>query len=599
MLRRIAVFSVIIFNIALIASCNRSGTPDQIAEAILKKMTLEEKIGQMMMVAVEYLERDDDVKTYFIGSMVHGSGYSPKPDSNSAALWANRIDSLQSQALKTRLGVPILFASDAVHGNAAVFGSVVFPHNIGMGCTNNPALVQSAAEITATEMRGSGLRWALAPTISVARDERWGRTYESYSESPELVSRMGDAAIIGFQGKTLSPTSVLACAKHYIGDGDTEGGQNEGNVKLDGKALRALHLPPFASAVKAGVGSIMVSLGSFNSEKIHGQKYLITTVLKGELKFGGIVVSDWAGIFQLSNDTLAAVEQAINAGLDVVMLPGKYKEFMAAMKFLALQGRIAPTRLDDAVRRILKAKVAMGLFESPMTDRKLTELVGSQAHRDAARTAVQESLVLVKNENSILPLSKTTARIFVAGKNANNLVNQCGGWTVNFEDFQKNLDSLAFASTVLRSIRRAVSANTTVNFSVDGVGAAGATVAVAVIGEMPYAESVGDRDSLMISEDDLAVIENLKAAKVPIVIVVISGRPLILGEALAKADALVLAWLPGTEGDGIADVLFGDAIPKGKLSHSYPRTMEQVPLNVGDSPYSPLFEFGFGLSYSK
>ncbi|MFN3385224.1 MAG: glycoside hydrolase family 3 protein [Candidatus Thermochlorobacter sp.] len=591
------LFLAVLASVSCFSCQGNAPTLDEQVTAIMSKMTLDEKIGQMMMVGIQYLESPEDIQKYFIGSVVASVGFSPKPDLNDARSWAALNDTLQSYALRTRLKIPLLSAIDAVHGNALVFGSVVLPHNIGMGCSADESVIRQAAEITKTEMRAAGFTWNLAPCAAVARDERWGRTYESYSELPELVAKCVSAAIKGYQGDRLSEDGVLACAKHFVGDGATLRGINEGDLEIDGKTLRAIHFPPYIAAVQSGVGSVMLSYSRFNGEKIHGQKYLIQSVLKGELKFEGIVVSDWGGIYDIAADTIDCIEKAVTAGIDVIMLPANYKAFMTILRTLVRQQKIPPQRIDDAVRRVLRAKFALGLFEKPYARTDLLEKVGSAAHRSLARRIVQKTAVLLKNDDKLLPLPNTLPRIHLAGKSANSLANQCGGWTVDFNDFTKTPDSIAFGETFYQALRQTIEKNTVLSYSPDGSGAAGASVGIVVIGETPYTETDGDSPNPVISEEDLIPIRNIANAKVPVVVVLLTGRPLVLGEALAKSSAFLVAWLPGTEIRGIVDLLFGEAKPTAKLSHSFPRTLEQIPINVGEGKTEPLFKFGEGLSY--
>ncbi|MCS7013625.1 MAG: glycoside hydrolase family 3 protein [Chloroherpetonaceae bacterium] len=583
---------------AVCFSCQVSApTVEERITEIMSKMTLDEKIGQMVMVGIQYLESPTDVEKYFLGSVVASAAYYPKPNSNTAKDWADLNDTLQSYALRTRLKIPLLSAIDAVHGNALVYGATVFPHNIGMGAVADVRLIEQVAEATAKEMRAAGFTWNLAPCAAVARDERWGRTVESYSELPEQTAQCVAAAVRGYQGKMLGESGVVACAKHFVGDGATREGINEGDIEIDGKALRAIHFPPYQAAIQAGVGSIMLSYSRFNGEKIHGQKYLIQSVLKEELNFQGIVVSDWGGIYEIASDTVDCIERAISAGIDVVMLPANYKEFITILRTLVRQQRISPKRIDDAVRRVLRVKLSLGLFEQPFAKREWLEKVGSEEHRALARRAVQASTVLLKNEDKLLPLRKDIPRIHVAGKSANSLANQCGGWTVDFSDFTKVPDSIAFGNTFYQALRRTVSANTTISYSPDGTGATGSTVAIVFIGETPYTEVDGDTPNPTLPEEDLIVLRNVAASGVPIIAVLVTGRPLLLGEALAQSKAFLVAWLPGTEAQGLIDIIFGDARPTGKLSHSFPRTLQQVPFNVGESKGEPLFKAGDGLSY--
>ena len=562
-------------------------------EDLLARMTLAEKIGQMAQAERGAIQPESDIRDYGIGSILSGGGSSPSPNTPDA--WADMVDRFQLYACSTRLKIPMLYGIDAVHGNNNIYGAVIFPHNIGMGCTRNPQLVRSAAEATAEEVSGVGIHWTFAPCIATVRDERWGRTYEGFSETPELTQLMASAAVLGFQGDELSPPpSVLACAKHFLGDGGTQNGHDQGNTVVDESGLRRLFLPGYISAISADVGSIMVSFSSWNGVKMHGNSYLLTTVLKDELGFNGFLVSDWGGIDQLSGDFASDIETSVNAGLDMIMIPNRYKEFIATTTELVSQSRISQERIDDAVRRILRAKFRLGLFEYPFAERGLTATIGSQAHRDIARRAVRQSLVLLKNENHVLPVSENVKRIHVAGKNADNLGNQCGGWTISWQGMSGNI---TVGTTILEGIRRRAGNDIQVTYNDNGLGAEGADIAIAVIGETPYAEGVGDRTDLMLSQEDISTVLNLKSTGVPTVVILVSGRPMILENVELAGDAILAAWLPGTECDGVADVLFGDYTPVGKLSCSWPKSMSQVPINYGDAPYEPLFEYGFGLTY--
>ena len=581
---------------------------DAEAKALLATMTLEEKVGQMTQAEQEKLTDVKDIQTYFLGSLLSGGSSDPKAG-NSLQAWTEMYDGYQKLALQTRLKIPILYGVDAVHGHNNVLGAVVFPHNIGLGATRDSKLVEEIARLTAEEVRATGIQWAFAPCVAVARDERWGRTYESFSEDPSLVAELGTAAVRGLQGTDLKdPLRVLACAKHYVGDGGTswnsaphlaaQGARlDQGDTRLSEAELRRIHLAGYPAAIAAGVGSIMPSYSSWNGEKASGSKRLLTDILKTELGFEGFLISDYNALDQLPGDRRAQVKQSINAGMDMVMVPEKYKEFYAALKDLAEKGEVPMARVDDAVLRILRVKIAMGLMDparSSLADRSLQARFGSPAHREVARRAVRQSLVLLKNEKKTLPLSKTAKRIVVAGKNADDIGNQCGGWTI---DWQGKSGPIVPGGTTILAALKAAAKGGEVTFSADGTGATGADVGVVVVGEKPYAEFFGDREDLALEKDDLAAIANVKKAGIPVVVVVVSGRPLILGDALGQADAVVAAWLPGTEGQGVADVLFGDYKPTGKLSFTWPRTMAQIPINVGDAAYDPQFPFGFGLTY--
>jgi beta-glucosidase len=569
-------------------------TIDEKVEALLNSMSLEEKIGQMTHPDSAALSgREEDIKNYFIGAMLSG-GNSDTID-NTPVSWANQYNLFQAYALQTRLAIPLLYGIDAVHGHSNVYGAVIFPHNIGLGCTNNEALVEQAAQVTAEEMAGTGINWAYAPCIAVARDERWGRTYESFGETPELVKKLGVAHVKGLQGTDLSQRpNVVACAKHYVGDGGTNEGFDQGDTVLDETTLRAIHLPGYVDAIAAGVKTIMASYSSWNGIKMHRSEYLLTNVLKNELGFKGFVVSDWDAINQLTGPVSNQIATAINAGIDMVMMSGGYVTFITTLKELVQQGTVSETRINDAVRRILKVKYELGLFDHPYEDRNYLAGIGSSSHRNVARQCVRESLVLLKNENTALPLAKNLTKIIVAGKNADDIGNQCGGWTISW---QGSSGAVTTGTTILQGIRDAVLATTTVTYSADGTGAAGADVGIVVIGETPYAEGAGDSDTLALTSADITAVNNVKSAGIPVVVILVSGRPMILDTVLDNADAFIAAWLPGTEGQGVAEVLFGDYNFKGKLSFSWPRNVDQLPLNYGDASYDPLFSYGYGLTY--
>jgi beta-glucosidase len=572
---------------------------DKRVEALLAQMTQDEKIGQMVQADSGALADKADVKNYFLGSVLSG-GSSDPADGNSPQSWLKMVTSFQDEALQTRLKIPILYGIDAVHGHNNIDGAVIFPHHVGMGATHDPKLVMRAEQVTAQEVAGTGIRWAFAPCVAVARDEHWGRTYESYGEDPALVSELGAAAVRGFQGRKLSadPDCVLACAKHFLGDGGTENGKDQGNTVCDEATLRKLYLPPYRAAIKAGAGSIMVSYSSWNGEKMHGNKHLLTDVLKGELAFKGFLVSDWAAIDQLSPNFKNDVEQSVNAGLDMVMIPygpghkNNYVEFISDLKELVASGAVPQFRIDDAVRRILRVKFQMGLFENTATDPQLTEAIGSAQHRAIARKCVRESMVLLKNEQHVLPLSHQIRNLAVVGEGADDLGVQCGGWTI---DWQGRPGKVTHGgTTILSAIRQTVSQASTVTYSADGSNLANADAVIVVVGEQPYAEGKGDRANLDLSPADAALIATAKTAGKPVVTILLSGRPLILNSALADSTAFVAAWLPGTEGQGVADVLFGGVKFTGRLARTWPASNDHV--RAGDLADPPQFPLGFGLS---
>ena len=578
---------------------------DAQVKPLLARMTLAEKIGQMTQPDQVFIKDPADIERYFVGSILSGGSSDPK-EGNSLQAWTDLYDRLQQHTGNTRLKIPILYGVDAVHGHNNVLGAVIFPHEIGLGATRNAALVEKVERVTAEEVRATGIQWAFAPCVTVPQDVRWGRTYEGFSEDPQLVREMAGAAVRGFQGTDLAnPLAVLACAKHYAGDGGTafgsgHGGRglDQGDTRVDEATLRRIHLQGYIAAVQAGVGSIMPSYSSWNGVKASGDKHLLTEILKRDLGFQGFVISDYNAIDQVDRDFKKAIGISINAGMDMAMVPSKYKEFIADLKQLVEEGAVPIARIDDAVTRILRVKFAMGLMDpkrSQLADRGLHKTFGSAEHRLVAREAVRQSLVLLKNRNQVLPLKKTAARIHVGGKSADDLGNQCGGWTIDWQG--KSGEVTPGGTTVLAAIRQAVGKGTQVTFSKDGTGAAGATVGVVVIGEQPYAEGNGDRTDLALAQEDVDAVAKMKAAGIPVVVILFSGRPMTLGGVLDQADAVVAAWLPGTEGEGIADVLFGDFKPTGKLSFAWPRSMAQVARHPGDKEYDPLFAFGYGLSW--
>lgn len=561
---------------------------------LLDRMSLADKLGQMTQPERRYVT-PDEVTRYRIGSVLSSGGSAPEP--NTPESWADMYDGLQRAALAGPLRVPLMYGVDAVHGHNNMVGATIFPHNIGLGATRDPALVRRIGAATAAEMAGTGVDWDFAPCVCVARDDRWGRTYESFGEVPELATMM-TTVIDGLQGDELGgPTSVLATAKHYVGDGGTEGGDDRGDVRLPEKELRAVHLPPFQAAVKRGVGSVMISYSSWNGLKMHQNKYLITDVLKGELGFGGFVVSDYNGIDEIDGKpgfTKDEVAAAINAGIDMVMVPTEWRRFIDYLRDEVKNGDVPMERIDDANRRILTKKFELGLFEEPMADRSHLKTVGSAAHRALARRAVAESQVLLKNDDDVLPLDDDD-KVFVAGRSADDIGMQSGGWTITW---QGKPGPITPGTTILDGIRKAADPDATVTYSKDGSGIDPSyDAAIAVVGETPYAEYHGDRtDGLGLDDADRKTIDRLRDAGVPVVVVLVSGRPLDVAEDLPKWDALVAAWLPGTEGQGVADVLYGDADPRGRLPVTWMRSGDQEPINRGDGK-KPLFPFGYGLTY--
>ena len=586
-------------------------------EDLLARMTLDEKIGQMTQVEMAsipsaYLFRPSQVEKFFIGSILSGGnsgGFTTLAD------WTRLEKDYQADALMTRLGIPLLFGVDSVHGFGHVNGATIFPHNIGLGATRDPQLVRQIGQVTAEEMHAAGIPWNFAPVVAVPQDIRWGRTYEGYSEDTALVSELSSAYIQGFQTVPAGSGSAegqslygLATPKHFIGDGGTTWGSlpymfhqyylDTGDTRMDEAALRRLFLPPYQAAVKAGAMSVMVSFSSWNGVKMHAQKYLLTDVLKGELGFKGFIVSDWDGITQVDPDYYTAVVTAINAGIDMNMVPYYYQKFIAVMKLAVKNGDISQSRIDDAVRRILRAKFMLGLFEKPYGDASLAAAVGSEAHRALARQAVRESLVLLKNDNNALPIDKNVSTLLVAGINSTGV--QAGGWTLEWQGEQRN--TLA-GTTILDGIQKLVGPKTQVLYDKWGQFASfsgKAPLGIAVVGEMPYAEGLGDKPDLRLYAVDLQVLNALRSKVDKLVVVILSGRPLVITDQYQSAEAWVAAWLPGSEGAGVADVLFGEYPFTGKLPYTWPRSNDQLPLNLHNTAglsgcAAPLFPIGYGL----
>ena len=571
-------------------------------DSLIQEMTIDEKIGQMTQVDQQFLNEISDISKYGFGSLLSGGGSTPQV--NEPKAWAEMYDLYQREALNSRLKIPLLYGIDAVHGHNNVVGATIFPHNIGLGATRDAKLVESVARATALEVAATGIDWDFAPCLAVPNDFRWGRTYEGFSENTELVTELGNAAILGYQSANINnPNSVLACAKHFIGDGGTlfgtglNGKIDRGNLAISEEELRKTHLPPFKKAVESGVATFMAAYNTWNDVRCHANKYLLTDILKDELGFKGFVVSDWAAIEMIPGDYKSDIIISINAGIDMVMVPGavkfgneSYEKFMRLFKESIEDGSIPISRVDDAVKRILLIKKQSGLFDRPFSDQQLLSHIGSQKHREIAREAVRKSLVLLKNDEDLLPLPKNGKTIIVAGRGADNIGMQSGGWTISW---QGEMENKTEGTSVLEAIKSAVDPSVSVQYSKDGRNVEG-DVAVVVIGEEPYAEMEGDREDLSLNKKDLDVIKHLKSKNIPVVVILFSGRPMIITNEIDQWDSLLAAWLPGTEGQGISDVLFGDYSPTGKLSFSWPKSIDQLPISMTDDH---LFNFGDGLSY--
>ena len=571
-----------------------TATIESRVEDLLGRMTLADKIGQMTQAERSSVAANPGkITSLRLGSVLSGGGSVPTP--NTLEAWADMVDAFQDSAMQTPLKIPIIYGIDAVHGHNNLRNAVIFPHNIGMGCTRNPDLAEKCARITALEVNATGIDWTFGPCIAVPRDERWGRTYEGFGESPELAESFARAEVLGFQSDSLGrKNTIAACAKHYIADGGTAGGINEGNAQISEEELRKIHLPGYISAVNAGVATVMASFSQWNGSYCHGDSFLLTRLLKEELGFKGFIVSDWNGIDHLSQNYREAVKKAINAGIDMAMAPYNYASFITALTMLVDSGDVSMARIDDAVSRILRIKFQMGLFEHRYTDRSLFDSVGCVSHREVARQAVRESLVLLKN-NGVLPLQKSGKKVIVIGSKANDIGVQCGGWTITWQGMQGDITE---GTTILEAVKQ-VQGQSSVSYSTSVPAVTDADVGVVVVGENPYAESYGDDNNLALSLAEINLVKDLHNTGIPVVTILLSGRPMIINDILDYCDALVAAWLPGTEGQGIADVLYGDYDFKGKLSHSWPASMSQIPVNTGDLVYNPLFEYEYGLNYES
>jgi beta-glucosidase len=595
-------------------------------DALLSAMSLEQKVGQMTQ-AERTTCTPEQAKQFHIGSILSSAGSCP--GNNQLQDWVEMNDAYWKASTEKdddHLGIPILYGLDAVHGNNNVKGATIFPHNIGLGAANDTQLIKKIAQVTAKEVLATGVDWTFAPNLAVARDYHWGRTHESFSEDPAIVNSYATKIVRGLQGD-LSEANVMACAKHFVGDGGTHHGVDHGDTQLNFEALQDLHIKPFEAAIKAGVLSVMVSFSSLNGEKCHGNKFLLVDTLKEKMGFEGILISDMQGIDYLEDDFYLAVARGVNAGIDMFMVPRNWPLFIEHLLSHIELGTVSISRIDEAVSRILSVKCAFSLFEKPRpTLRKWSKhpSFGSDKHREVARKAVRKSLVLLKNSNKILPLKKQT-RILVAGKNADNIGHQCGGFTVTWQGVSGN-EEIVGGTSIWEGIKQLCSQ---AQLSVNGDGLEATSdmhdIAIVVIGEKPYAEGIGDirvddkiiteaashingqvkilpasGDSLELNKlypEDLQTIKNITDKGVPVIAILVSGRPLIIEQELSASSAFIAAWLPGSEGQGIGDVLFGDYDFSGKLSFSWPQ-LSQPKVNKGDTDYHPLFPYGFGLKHS-
>lgn len=580
---------------------------------LLARMTLEEKIGQMTLIE-KGSATPQMVTELGLGAILSGGG--GYPSENTPEAWLDMVTTYQQAALETRLGIPLLYGVDAVHGHNNLEGATIFPHNSGLGATRNPALVEEIGRVTAVETLATGIHWNYAPVLAVARDIRWGRAYEAYGEDTALVTEMGNALMLGLQGTDgvtdlNDPLTMLATPKHWVADGGAQWGTSttgsyqidQGDAIIDEATLRSVHVTPYITTIENGSQSVMISYSSWNGLKMHANGYLINDVLKEELGFPGFVVSDWQAIDQIDSDFDRAVATAVNAGIDMNMVPFDARSFISAVENGIANGDISEARIDEAVRRILTVKMQLGLFERPIQDASLLNQIGSEEHRALARQAVSESLVLLKNENDALPLDPSTPRILVAGQFADNIGLQSGGWTIEWQGGDGNITE---GTTILEGIEAAVSADTEIihdrfgRFNQLEDQPEKAEVGIVVLGERPYAEGRGDSDDLTINDGMLTRMNNFAET---VIVIIVSGRPLVITEQLPLADAWVMAWLPGSEGGGVADVLFGESDFVGKLPFSWPRSNDQLPFDFENMPTSgceaPLFPYGYGLTYAE
>lgn len=587
-------------------------------DALLARMTLEEKVGQIVQPDIGSVT-PADVRKYRLGSVLNGGNSSPGGnETGPASDWVKLADEFWAASVdrpEGELRIPVMWGSDAVHGHSNIVGATLFPHNIGLGATRNPRLMRRIGEVTALEMSVTGLDWNFSPTLAVVRDDRWGRTYEGFSEDPDIVASYAGAMVEGLQGKAgtrafLGPGKVIATAKHFVGDGGTAGGKDQGDNLSSERDLVRIHAAGYPPALAAGAQAVMASFSSVRGQKVHGSSELLTGALKQRMGFDGLLVGDWNAHGQVPGCSNSSCPQSINAGLDMFMAPDSWKALYENTLTQARSGAIPAERLNDAVRRILRVKMRAGLFEKgrpssrPFAGR--FELLGSPQHRAVARQAVRESLVLLKNQGKLLPLA-ANASVLVAGDGADNIAKQAGGWTLTWQGTGVSNKDFPNAQSIYSGIREAVAAaGGQAMLSADGRYSAKPDVAIVVFGEDPYAEFVGDRATLEFSPGDkrvLRLMQRLKAEGIPVVAVFLSGRPMWVNPELNAADAFVAAFLPGSEGGGVADVLFRSASGrvrhdfKGKLSYSWPKRGDQGPINRGDANYDPLFPYGFGLTY--
>lgn len=586
-------------------------------EQLLAKMTIEQKVAQMIQPEIGYLSVEQ-MRKYGFGSYLNGGNTAPYGDKRAdQATWLKYADEMYLASMdstKDGIAIPTIWGTDAMHGHSNVYGATLFPHNIGLGAAHDADLIKRIGQATAKEVSATGIEWSFAPTVAVVRDDRWGRTYESYSEDPELVRLYAGSMVTGIQGDIgadfLKGSNRIATAKHFVGDGGTERGVDRGNTLIDEKGLRDIHSAGYFSAINEGVQSVMASFNSWNGKRVHGDKHLLTDVLKNQLGFDGFVVSDWNAHKFVEGCDLEQCAQAINAGVDVIMVPEHFEAFYHNTVKQVKDGVIAESRINDAVRRFLRAKIRWGVFvkgkPSSRPESQHSQWLGASQHRTLAREAVRKSLVLLKNNENVLPI-KASSRILVAGKGANAINMQAGGWSVSWQGTDNTNSDFPNATSIYAGLKSQVlKAGGEISLSESGEYKTKPDVAIVVIGEEPYAEWFGDIEMLEFQDESkhaLALLKKLKADNIPVVTVFLSGRPLWVNKELNASDAFVAAWLPGSEGEGVADVLLTDKNGNsqfdftGKLSFSWPKYDNQFSLNLGDVDYDPLFAYGYGLTY--
>ena len=573
-------------------------------DAVLARMTIQQKVGQVVQGDISSVT-PADLARYPLGSILAGGNSGPYGDERAdAATWARMVGDYRAASLKAGAGVPILFGVDAVHGHSNVPGATIFPHNIGLGATHDPDLIHRIGQATAAEIAGSGIEWTFAPTLAVPQDLRWGRSYEGYAADPALVKSYATAMVDGLQGKLmpgkpLGSLRVAATAKHFLADGGTKNGKDQGDAQISESELIRTHAQGYPAAIDAGALTVMASFSSWNGVKNHGNPTLLTDVLKGRMGFEGLIVGDWNGHGQIPGCTVTDCAAALNAGLDLYMAPDSWKGLFDSLVRDVRAGKVSQARLDDAVRRNLRVKYKLGLMGKTQVERGDPAQLGAPDHLAIAREAVAKSLVLLKNEGSVLPI-KPGAKVLVAGAGADNMAMQAGGWTITWQGTDTTAADFPRGQTIGRAIVDAVTAAG----GSARIDAAGDTqdrpdVAIIVFGEQPYAEFQGDAENLLFKngDEELAMLKAMKARGIPTVAVFLSGRPLFMGPQINAADAFVAAWLPGTQGQGVADVLV--AGKDGKSARDFTGRLPFAwPADARSPVAAPLFPMGYGLDYA-